>query len=398
MPNRASSFWGSLSSNDRYMVGNLFFLYFVQGIFVIGIGSILPMMKEEYHLSYAIGGALISAHNTGSLVTGLVVGLLPSVLGYKRTLLYFNVLPFIGFAITLLTGNPIALFLAILLTGIGRGAVNYYDNQIINFLSRGSAGPLNMLHSFFATGALVAPFLVLLCTRSGNSGWRTAVYIIIGMGIVSMITSPLMKMNSVSSDGGQVQQAQKPMGFLRSRKFWITTAIMLTYLSIEASIMGWLVTYFIDSGAANEGAAQMLTALFWIVILAGRTFCIFLSSRVTPPTFLMFATVGIGGFLIMVLLCQSFVPLLIGTIGLGLCMAGMYGNTVSNATEVFKEYPLAMGFFVTLTGIGSVAAPSVIGVIAGHWNIRVGLSVLLVPAALLIATCLINRLPFKKVD
>ncbi|MGN1009100.1 MAG: MFS transporter, partial [Butyricicoccus sp.] len=196
MQSNRPSFWGSLGANDRFMVGNLFFLYFVQGIFVIGIGSILPMMKAEYGLSYEIGGMLISAHNIGSLVTGLVVGMLPAILGYKRTLLYFNVLPFVGFAVTLVTGNPLLLFLALLLTGIGRGAVNYYNNQIINFLSRGSAGPLNMLHSFFAIGALLSPFMVLLCTRGGDSGWRTAVYIIIGMGIVSMITSPMMKMDS----------------------------------------------------------------------------------------------------------------------------------------------------------------------------------------------------------
>ena len=101
-----TSFWKSLSSGEKYMVGNLFFLYFVQGIFVIGIGSLLPMMKAEYGLSYEVGGALISAHNIGSLITGMFVGMLPALLGYKRTLLYFNVLPFLGFAITLVTGTP----------------------------------------------------------------------------------------------------------------------------------------------------------------------------------------------------------------------------------------------------------------------------------------------------
>lgn len=178
MRSNRPSFWGSLSGVDRFMVGNLFFLYFVQGVFVIGIGSILSMMKAEYGLSYEAGGMLLSAHNIGSLITCLIMGMLPAVLGYKRTLLYFNVLPFAGFAVTLVTENPVLLFLAILLTGVGRGAVNYYNNQIIDFLSCGSSGPLNMLHSFFAVGALLSPFLVLLCTRSGDSGWRTAVYIL----------------------------------------------------------------------------------------------------------------------------------------------------------------------------------------------------------------------------
>lgn len=384
-------FWRGLRAGERFMVGNLFFLYFVQGIFVIGIGSILPMMKAEYHLSYEVGGALISAHNIGSLITGMFVGMLPAVLGYKRTLLWFNVLPFVGFAVTLVTGNPVLLFLAILLTGIGRGAVNYYNNQIINFLSRGSSGPLNMLHSFFAIGALLSPFLVLLCTRSGDSGWRTAVYIIIGMGVVSMLTSPRMKMDSVSPEGGQAVQPAQPFGFWRERRFWLTAAIMLCYLSIEASVMGWLVTYYIDSGAAGESSAQMLTALLWVVILIGRAGCILIAGRVAPPAFLTWASIGIAAFLVVVILSPGFVPLLLGTIGLGLCMAGMYGTTVSNATSVFKTYPLAMGFFVSLTGIGSVIAPSVIGAVAGQWGMRMGLGVLLIPAALLILFACINR-------
>lgn len=391
MQNSPPSFWRGLSPGERYMVGNLFFLYFVQGIFVIGIGSLLPMMKEEYGLSYGVSGALVSAHNIGTLVTGLVVGMLPAVLGYKRTLLWFNILPFVGFAITLFTGNPALLFLAILLTGVGRGAVNYYNNQIINFLSRGSSGPLNMLHSFFAVGALLSPFLVLLCTRSGNSGWRTAVYIIIGMGVVSMVTSPLMKMDSVSPEGGEAARPEKPLGFFRDKRFWLTTAIMLCYLSVEASIMGWLVTYFIDSGAATESSAQMLTALFWIIILAGRAGTILLSRRVTPPAFLVAASAGIAAFLVAVIAAHGFAPLLAGTIGLGLCMAGMYGTTVSNATEVFKAYPLAMGFFVTLTGVGSSLAPSVIGAVAGQLGMRAGMGVLLLPAALLVLFALINR-------
>ena len=46
--NSVKQFFKSLNRDDQYMIGNLFFLYLIQGIFVILIGSILPMMKEEY--------------------------------------------------------------------------------------------------------------------------------------------------------------------------------------------------------------------------------------------------------------------------------------------------------------------------------------------------------------
>ena len=201
----------------------------------------------------------------------------------------------------------------------------------------------------------------------------------------------MMKMDSVSPEGGQAVQWKTPFGFLRERLFWLTTVIMLCYLSVEASVMGWLVTYFIDSGTASESSAQML--MLWIVILFGRSACVMIANKVAPPQFLVVASIGIAAFLIVVLVSPGFAPLLAGTIGLGLCMAGMYGTAVSNATGVFKQYPMAMSVFVTITGIGSVIAPSVIGAVAGQLGMRAGLSVLLLPAALLIAFALYN---FKK--
>ena len=44
---KKESFFHSLNSKDRYMIGNLFFLYLIQGIYTILIGSILPMLKAE---------------------------------------------------------------------------------------------------------------------------------------------------------------------------------------------------------------------------------------------------------------------------------------------------------------------------------------------------------------
>ena len=99
-------FFQRLSGRDRYMVGNLFFLFLIQGIFVLLIGSVLPMMKEEYGLSYQVSGLMISAHSIGNMAAGLLAGLIPMVIGLKQSVLWLNATPFIGFAIALATGNP----------------------------------------------------------------------------------------------------------------------------------------------------------------------------------------------------------------------------------------------------------------------------------------------------
>ena len=76
---KKQSFFHSLTPANRYVVGNLFFLYLIQGIYVIMIGSILPAMKVEYGLDYQAGGLLISAHSIGNMITGLAAALGPGL-------------------------------------------------------------------------------------------------------------------------------------------------------------------------------------------------------------------------------------------------------------------------------------------------------------------------------
>ena len=383
------SFFGSLNRNDRYMIGNLFFLYLIQGVYVILIGSILPMIKEEYGLSYQIGGYLISAHSTGNILAGLFAGLIPLMIGIKNSLMILNLLPYIGFIIALLTGNPILLIFAFFLTGLGRGSVSNYNNQAVSTLSGGNSAPLNALHGFFSIGAVTAPLIALACTGKNSSGWRLTVYIIIGLGIISVITSSFMKMDSVTYSRSESQK--NAFGFLKEGLFWYTIGIMFLYLCIEASVMGWMVTYYEESGILASGASQLLTSLLWITILIGRFGCSAIGGRTSSVKIIRVLSTGILLFLCLVLMAGHLPLMLLGTIGLGLSLSGMYGTTVSNAGDVFGRYPLAMGIFVTLSGFGSIITPSIIGTIAEYTGIRVSMRVLLAPAVVLLIMAIFNK-------
>lgn len=382
------SFFKKLNKNQRYMIGNLFFLYFIQGVFVLTIGSVLPMMMEEYGLSYRISGLMISAHNIGNVVTGFFAGVLALKFGIKRSLLALNTVTFIGFMITLFTGNPLILILALLMTGLGRGAVSNYNNQVVSELSGGSAMPLNVLHGCFAIGAVLAPVLTLFCTSSGNSGWRIAIYTVIGLGLVSMVTSPRMDMKSVSksNEGGKTSFL-----FLRDPLFLRSAAIMFCYLCVEGSVMGWMVTYYSDSGVVSDNMTQLITSLLWITILAGRILCSSLSLKIKPAKMILSMSIGIFVFLCLLVGSGNMILMVAATIGLGLSMSGMYGTTVANAGDVFGRYPMAMSIFMTITAMGSVIAPSVIGLISQEMGIRLGMAALILPAALLLVMSIVNH-------
>lgn len=389
-------FFASIGRRKTYVVIELFLVYLVLGIGLIMLGSVLPDLRTAYALDYKTGGTLLSIRSVGYLGVGLVTGVLSVKLGLKRAYLILYALMPVGF-IMLLTGSaPLWLMAAMLLTGLSKGAVTDYNNRIMSEYANGNAMPLNFLHAFFAFGACVAPLLVLFCQGLGANGWRIAMSAASVLLVGALVFGLFMQIDSEKPAEGYQAPAGGGFGFFRERLFWQTTAIGFFYQAVEASMMGWLTSFYVDSGALESGAAQIVTALLWIALLVGRFSCSVIAAHYKPWQMILVMCIGIAAFLAL-LVCGTALPVLLAaTIGLGLCMSGMYGTSVANASAIFSRYPASMGIFVTLTGVGAAVAPTAVGLVADLANIRFGFAVLLIAAVLLVIAAIINAAYFKR--
>lgn len=389
-------FFASIGRRKTYVVIELFLVYLVLGIGLIMLGSVLPDLRTAYALDYKTGGTLLSIQSVGYLGVGLVTGVLSVKLGLKRAYLILYALMPVGF-IMLLTGSaPLWLMAAMLLTGLSKGAVTDYNNRIMSEYANGNAMPLNFLHAFFAFGACVAPLLVLFCQGLGANGWRIAMSVASVLLVGALVFGLFMQIDSEKPAEGYHAPAGGGFGFFRERLFWQTTAIGFFYQAVEASMMGWLTSFYVDSGALDTGTAQIVTALLWIALLVGRFSCSVIAAHYKPWQMILVMCIGIAAFLAL-LVCGTALPVLLAaTIGLGLCMSGMYGTSVANASTIFSRYPASMGIFVTLTGVGAAVAPTAVGLVADLANIRFGFAVLLIAAVLLVIAAIINAAYFKR--
>ncbi len=160
------------------------------------LGSLLPIISTEYDLNNTVSGGLISAHQTGNLIAGFIAGILPIYLGRKKAILFLCTFVVIGFSIMMSTGNPILLIMSFLFTGLSRGSISNFNNSVVNDISNSSPSALSLLHSIFAVGAILGPFLVLISTNTfGSQGWRFATGIIIILAIISMMLFSKMKID-----------------------------------------------------------------------------------------------------------------------------------------------------------------------------------------------------------
>ncbi|MDO5132934.1 MAG: MFS transporter [Eubacteriales bacterium] len=436
-------FWKKLPRYRRLVILELYFVYFSLGVAVILIGSILPSLRDANALSYGQSGNLLSIQSIGFLLVGLVTGEAVNRLGIKKSfILTISFLP-VGMFMLVRGGSFSFLSAAMFLVGLSKGAITDYNNRVISDYADGEAGPINSLHIFFAIGACLAPFAALAMNRlSADRGWIYAmilsamlataavvfaIFVKIDLGAphgpndssdsagsaltnVSSADTALSDMHSretgsgaaesdrLSDSGapaGQRLQERSSSGsslaFFREPLFLWTLLIGVCDQALESSLMGWLTTYYLETGIVGETAAQMTTSLLWLCFLIGRISCMLIAARWRPEKMLMI--MGIGTAVSMACLSVSIhAPVLfLSTAGLGLCLSGVYGTAVSNASRIFSRYSSSMGLYVTIAGIGGAAAPAAIGWVSDLSTVRNGFRVLVIVSVILTFAVWMNR-------
>lgn len=399
---RNTGFFSSLGKRKLGVVLNLFYAYMSLGLVLIMLGSILPEMKADYALSYQVGGALLSVQSVGYVLAGLLAGYLPYLLGIKISFILIQLSVTVGFIMLLVSGNPVWLLIAMFLIGIGKGGITNYNNLLMNIYSEGNAGPLNILHACFAAGAVIAPLIAMMVT-----GWRPAVIIgcvCCAASLAFLLPAGFSDKDLETSDtpdtADSVDGSRKKKvdyGFVREKLFWVTVIICFFYQAVEASFMGWMTSFLIDTGVMAESLAQFTTSVLWMALMAGRLLCSAAATKFSPRSMILALTLITTGFMVMLLQTKSPAGLIIATVGIGLGMSGMFGTSVSNAGDIFSRYPVCMGFFVFLTSMGAIVAPAIIGSVANTQGMQIGMSTLLIFSACMVAAAIINiRLSRKK--
>lgn len=374
----------SMSKGHRYLMYDIFIAYMAMGIYLTLIGSALPAIKEEYQISYQIGGMMMSAQQIGYLVMGIFVSMIARRLGAKTTYLFFGILAFVGLALMMVNGNPIVLLFSMLLTGICKGSTANFGNQITSTLSNNDASLLNLAQAFFAIGTCMAPLIVVLCGAS----WRTSFAIAIAVGIIMLLHG--VKVNiGPEAFVQETGSGKMDFGFFQKPIFWICCLLLMCYLAFEASVMGWLVTFFVDSGATTETIAQLLATALWFAVLIGRLASTWFAIRFQPQQMIPVMTLGVTVCFTVMLFSHTLFPMAVGTFGVGLFMAGMYGTTLGGSDNLIGQYPMCMGMFIVIPGIGAAATQSAIGTLADQIGIRGGMYFLYVLLVILVVSTLL---------
>lgn len=193
----------------------------------------------------------------------------------------------------------------------------------------------------------------------------------LGMGILSWILYFLMP---VDDDKAGKRDAGGNFGFFKEPLFYLCTTTLFFYLCAEQGVIGWMITYFKDTGFLPASLSQITASVLWIMILAGRLTTAWLSTKIPKERLLLVMGIGLVLFFFLLLFSRSTLWIIIGIMGFGYSMAGIYPTTVSFSGALIEKYPLAWSFILTAASVGSIVMPSIIGKIAETSGIFFGMS------------------------
>lgn len=377
-----------VEKNDRSLVYRTYYIFLASGLMNTLFGTLMPFLGEAYGLSYSVRGMLLSSLQAGNLIAIFASGVLPFLLGRKRNTVIFTTLMVLGNLLLLFTGNPLVLALSFAFVGIGRGTLANITNVVVSAKAGNRTAGLNLLHAAFAIGAVAAP-LILVATLSLS--WKVSVV------VSALCMAVAVALIALSSLEGKPQRKERQEGdsVPRSIRFWLCVLILFFYIALENALVGWLVTYFIDAGVFPEAFAAGTQAILWVMILIGRLSCAAISNRVNRNKLILVLGLSLTFFFLLMIIPKSPALIILGVLGVGLSMSGIYPTTIATLDPKFSSSTIGMALLLGTATFGGVLISPVIGMISERAGIEGGIAFIFVVIVLMFC-CIIPKLVLER--
>ena len=377
-----------MKTENKLIMGTMF-AFGVSGAGCLALGSLIPFLRETYALSYDFAGMLVSLQSVGNLVAIGLMGFLPSFFGRRKSVLLTSLWMAVSYLLfTTGWGGAVLLPVACFLTGIAKGGNANFANTMMSTLpgKKASVG-YNLAHGAYAVGALLSPLLVVACTAGNASGWRITTAILLALCVLQQVDYALVPLPP-ETIGKSVKSIDR--SFLKSKSFYLASAILFFYVSTEYAINGWLVTYFQDIGVLSDNMAQMMSSLLWLVMFIGRMIGAAVVGKVSRKALLVADGIGLMIFFLLVFFSRSQLPIVLGIIGVGLFQATIYTSAMALGTDAVRGNDLGVSWMILAGSAGGIITPATVGFVAERAGIQAGMGVVVVMTVLLLVTILVS--------
>ena len=365
-----------------------FLTFFFSGICAISAGVVVSLLQERYGFAYGMTGTLLSLMSVGNLLAGLLIGMLPSVLGMKPSVLLLTIGYAVGYGIMGLTGAVAVLALAFFLVGIAKGSVMNTCTILVSDNSANRTRGMNLMHSCYACGALLCPFLIAAAARVSTA---LAVFLLAVLGLMLWLVYGFTPLGGGSQKTARTKEVID-WSFLHAPRFWLLTGLLFCQNAAEQSVTGWMVTYFKGSGIIAGSLAAYTVTVMWGATLVARLLIAFVFPFRNPRKAMVGMSVLCTFFYVLLVRADTQGMAIVLLFAFAFSMAGLNPTAVASAGRMTSV--TSMGIMLPAASSGAILMPWIIGIVAEKSVLSAGMASNIVPCVgLIIFTLLAARLP-----
>lgn len=350
-------------------------------------GSVVDAIIDQAQLGYSFGGLML-----GITYFGFFVGTLLSVLLVKRfsvaNLLSVSVATMaIGTLIFALAQSGVQIIIAALVTGAGCGLIDVHANLLgrLSSTEETVGRTLNRISFFHGVGAILAPLFAVAVMLAFHR-WQSVywgVFLILAVAVVIVLFA--VKISGYGSVSLTIESERLPF----SRNLLLLGLFLFFYMSLEAGISGWLVSYLIALDRYTYELSHTMLSLFFIMLTIGRFLSSLYVDKVGLERTIILHILGSLGVLLLGTLIQ---PLAILLPLMGLMLAPLFPTTTALISRELGDVGLhIMGLFFAIGGLGGLFGPYVIGIVASSASLLTGFQLLILFAGVYLGLTLLYR-------
>lgn len=365
-----------------------FLAFFFSGICAISSGVIVSILQETYGFAYSTTGTLLSLMSIGNLAAGFASGILPGKIGMKKAAVILTAGYGIGYLMMGLSGWIVLLMLSFFLAGIAKGSTINICTILVGDNSADRTKGMNLMHSFYALGALLCPFIIAAASGIGTAVPMFVLALCGAFLWLAFAVTPLETKDKKSS-------AHTDWSFLKNKKFWLLTGLIFCQNAAETSVTGWMVTYFKGSGIITGTLSAYTVTVMWGATLIARLLIAFLIPLKNAYSAMIRMSICCIIFYLGLMMAETQTAAILLLFAFAFSMAGM--NPTAIACTGRMTSVTSMGVMLPAASSGAILMPWLIGLIAEHAGISIGMASNIIPCAGMLAFCMaVRRLTAQK--
>ena len=365
-----------------------FITFFFSGICAISSGVVVSLLQEQYGFAYGMTGTLLSLMSIGNLLAGFLIAMLPGRLGMKPSILLLTIGYAVGYSLMGLTGAMAVLALAFFLVGIAKGSVMNTCTILVSDNSANRTRGMNLMHSCYACGALLCPFLIAAAARVSTA---LAVFLLAVLGLMLWLVYGFTPLGGGSQKTARTKEVID-WSFLHAPRFWLLTGLLFCQNAAEQSVTGWMVTYFKGSGIIAGSLAAYTVTVMWGATLVARLLIAFVFPFKNPRKAMVGMSVLCTFFYVLLVRADTQGMAIVLLFAFAFSMAGLNPTAVASAGRMTSV--TSMGIMLPAASSGAILMPWIIGIVAEKAGLAAGMASNIVPCVgLVVFAILVAKLP-----